>query len=268
MPKIGLYARVSTPDQDLERQVDELRDYVDREHSNATTELYPDVVSGASFERGDEYERLWNDIEADDLDLVVIHEISRLSRLGAGAIHEFIEHCLEHETSVKDLEVGLELNLDDDLVDRAVSRMLAGIMGDLARIEHKQKLRRINSGIKTAQKAGKWTGRPPRGFTVGDDKRLHVATEEFLNTREALARIARGESRNSVANDTGIPVSTLSRLYDNKLNLYFEATAEDDRIDTALEEIRPIDGLAPAEAGELDARVRKIVQEELEANND
>lgn len=91
--------------------------------------------------------------------------------------------------------------------------MLTGIMDDFTRIEHKQKLRRINSGNKAAQNASKWTGRPPRGFTVGNDKRLYVDAEGVpSHAREAFARIARGESRNAVANDTGIPVSTLPRL--------------------------------------------------------
>lgn len=85
------------------------------------------------------------DIENGEVDLVVIYKISRLSRLGAGEIHEFIQHCLDNETSGQDLEVGLSLELDDDIVDRAVSRMLAGIMGELARIEHTSR----NSGEST-----------------------------------------------------------------------------------------------------------------------
>jgi hypothetical protein len=140
-------------------------------------------------------------------------------------------------------------------------------MGDLAKIEHQQKLQRIQSGIRAAQDAGKWTGRPPHGFEVGDDGRLHVDVEEFLMTREALARVVHGESRAKVAEDTGIPQSTLTRLYDNRRDLYLAGEGEsyDERVDCAVEEIRPLDDLRPTEAGGLEARIRRIVREELEA---
>ena len=35
------------------------------------------------------------------MDLVVVHELSWLSRLGAGEIHRFIQHCMERETAVE-----------------------------------------------------------------------------------------------------------------------------------------------------------------------
>lgn len=112
---------------------------------------YTDIISGTETQRGEEYQRLHVDIEDGALDVVVVHELSRLSRLGAGEIHEFLEFCLSHETGVQDLEVGLDISLEDDLVDRAVSQLIAGVMGDLARVEHKQKLRQIQSGIEAGE---------------------------------------------------------------------------------------------------------------------
>jgi len=38
---------------------------------------------------------------------VVVHELSRLLTARWGEIHDFIQHALEHDTSVRDLEVGL-----------------------------------------------------------------------------------------------------------------------------------------------------------------
>ncbi|WP_256394200.1 recombinase family protein [Natronoarchaeum rubrum] len=271
MTRIGLYARVSTDEQDVDRQIADAREYAEANYTDPEIELYPDVVSGAAQSRGEEYERLWADIAEGKLDVVVVHELSRLSRLGAGATHEFLEHALENDTSVRDLEVGLELNLDDGVVDRAVKQLIAGVMGDLARVEHKQKLRRINSGIRAAQDAGKWTGRPPRGFTIGEDKRLHVDVEEFLLTREALARVERGESKSTVADKTGIPLSTLSRLYEDRSELYLagDAAEYDDRVDQAVDELRPLDDLSSTEVEDLESRMRDIAREEVqEASND
>jgi len=136
------------------------------------------------------------------------------------------------------------------------------VMGDLAKIEHKQKLQRIESGVRAAQQAGKWTGRPPRGFRVKDSY-LRVDTEEYLHTREALARVARGESKRSVAEDTGIAESTLRSLYNDRRELYLRGEADDDRVEEALDEVDGLEDIQPDSGDGLDARVREVVRDEI-----
>ncbi|WP_233560833.1 recombinase family protein [Haloarcula sp. Atlit-47R] len=163
MPDIGIYACVSTTDQDPKRQLEELREFAEHSYDEPDLHTYTDTISGTETDRGEEYQRLRSDIEDGILDVVIVHELSRLSRLAAGEIRDFLEFCLSHEMGIQDLEVGLAISLDDDLTDRAVSQLIAGAMGDLARVEHKQKLRRIQSGIDAAREAGRWTGRPQLG---------------------------------------------------------------------------------------------------------
>jgi DNA invertase Pin-like site-specific DNA recombinase len=255
--KTAIYARVSTADQDLDRQLHEARDHLDANYPDAETiDEYADIVSGAKENGGEEYQRLWDAIEAEEYDVVVVHEISRLSRLGPTEIHEFIQHCLEHQTGIESLDVGLSIRVDDPDLQQTIYTMIANIMGDLAKIEHQQKLERINSGIRSAQRAGKWTGRAPRGFYVGDDKRLHVDPEEFLDVRHALERISGGESKRQVAADSGIPRSTLTDLYDNQRDLYMDGETDDDRKDAALDEIRPLpESEQGLDEGDLDEQI-------------
>lgn len=261
---VAIYARVSTNRQDPERQVSELEEFVDREYPNAGKHRFVDIISGTTEGGGDEYQRLRDSIEAGEIDVVVLHELSRLSRLGGGEIHSFIQFALEHDTSVRDLEVGLSIDVDDSMVDRAVTRMIANLMGDLARIEQTQKVRRIQSGIAAAQDAGKWTGRPPRGFTV-DDGRLRVDVEEFLRVRSAVERVAAGDTATEVAEDTGLPATTLRELYRERPELYLRADTDDDRVAAALDDVRPLDD-PDAEPEDFDDRVREIVREEIEAS--
>jgi len=266
--RAAIYARVSTEDQDVQRQLDETHEFLQQHVEADEVVEYPEVISGTtSGGERDVYDRLWDDIADGEFDIVVIHEISRLSRLGGTEVYDFIQHCLEHETGVESLDVGLSIRVDDPALKQTLYTMVANIMGDLAKIEHQQKLQRIESGIRAAQDAGKWTGRPPRGFTVGDDGKLHVDVEEFLATRDALSRVAHGESRVKVADDTDIPQSTLTRLYDNRRDLYLAGEGEgyDDRVDAAVEELRPLDDLDPGESGKMEARMRRVVREELEA---
>lgn len=268
MTRAAIYARVSTEDQDVQRQLDETHEFLQQHVEADEVVEYPEVISGTtSGGERDVYDRLWDDIADGEFDIVVIHEISRLSRLGGTEVYDFIQHCLEHETGVESLDVGLSIRVDDPALKQTLYTMVANIMGDLAKIEHQQKLQRIESGIRAAQDAGKWTGRPPRGFTVGDDGKLHVDVEEFLATRDALSRVAHGESRVKVADDTDIPQSTLTRLYDNRRDLYLAGEGEgyDDRVDAAVEELRPLDDLDPGESGKMEARMRRVVREELEA---
>lgn len=268
MKRAAIYARVSTEDQDVQRQLDETHEFLEQHIEADKVVEYPEVISGAtsSGERT-VYDQLWDDIADGEFDIVVVHEISRLSRLGGTEVYDFIQHCLEHETGVESLDVGLSIRVDDPALKQTLYTMVANIMGDLAKIEHQQKLQRIESGIRAAQKAGKWTGRPPRGFTVGDSGKLHVDVEEFLEMRDALARIAHGESRVKVSEDTGIPQSTLTRLYDERRDLYLAGEGEgyDERVDAAVDELRPLDDLDPDDAGKMEARMRQVVREELEA---
>lgn len=259
---VAIYARVSTGDQDASRQLDELRTWVGDQFPDAETEEYVDVVSGSATDRAEEYHALREAIAGGGLDLVVVDEISRLSRLGGGEIHDFIQHALENDTSIRDREVGLSIDVGGSEVDRAVKELIAGLLGDLAKIEHKQKLRRIRSGIAAAQDAGKWTGRPPAGFVV-EDGYLRVDPAEYLHVREAVARVDRGEAYADVADDTGVAESTLRSLEADRRDLYLAAEADDDRVDAALDDIRPLEDIRTddGDLDELRERVEKLERE-------
>ena len=263
MDTVAIYPRVSTTDQDASRQLGELREFVASEYPDAETIEFVDVVSGTATDEAEQYQALREEINAGAIDMVVVDEISRLSRLGGGEIHEFIQFCLEADTSVRDREVGLSIDVDGSEVDQAVKQMLASLLGDLAKIEHKQKLRRIRSGIKAAQDAGKWTGRPPTGFEVDDDSQLRVDVEDFLRVRAAIERIAAGEQRSAVADDVGLAESTLKTAYTERSDLYLHGDAEDERVEAAIDEIEPLPEPEAIPVTSED-RIREIVRDEID----
>ena len=266
MDTVAIYSRVSTSDQDASRQLHELRDFSEREYPNAEIVEFVDIISGTATDEAEQYQALRSEIAAGSVDAVVVDEISRLSRLGGGEIHDFIQHALEYDTSVRDREVGLSIDVDGSEVDQAVKQMLASLLGDLAKIEHKQKLRRIRSGIAAAQDAGKWTGRPPTGFTVDEESRLRVDVEAFLRLRAGIERVAAGEDQVNVADDIGIATSTLKNAYTNRADLYLYGDADDERLEAAVDEITP---LPEPEALPVtsEERVREIVRDELQSGH-
>ena len=259
MTHVALYARVSTDRQDHQRQIRELEEFVAEEYPDASVERFADIISGTDGEGGAEYRRLREAVADGEVDIVVVHELSRLSRLGGGEIHNFLQHALEHETSVQDLEVGLEFDVDDSMVDQAVTQMIAGLMGDLARIEQKQKVRRIQSGIDAAQEAGRWTGRPPTGFEVVDGY-LRVNPEEYLRVRAGMERVAGGESLADVADDIGVAASTLRELYNDRAELYLRGEVDDDRVDAALEDVRPLSDPVAEPPEDFNERIKRLEQ--------
>jgi DNA invertase Pin-like site-specific DNA recombinase len=84
MHSAAIYARVSTDEQDVSCQLEECREHIAQqfpEIEDSAIDVFADVVSGAAEDGGEQYRDLWAAIKTDDYDLVVVHELSRLSRL-------------------------------------------------------------------------------------------------------------------------------------------------------------------------------------------
>jgi DNA invertase Pin-like site-specific DNA recombinase len=263
----AMYLRVSTPDQDVERQRSECRDYLESNGYSESIDEYADIVTGASEGRSrEQYDTLWESIEAGEYTMVAVHEISRLSRLGRVEVVEFISHCMEHETGIKSVGgVGIEIKVDDPQLQKTVYRMLAGLMADLAQIEHEQMMQRIESGIKTAQNEGKWMGRPPTGFETDDNGFLRVKPEEFLQARRAVERVEHGESVSSVSSSSPVAYGTLQRLCKEHRDLYLAGESEDERIVSAIEsQFVDVEDLRTDDE-DAESSLRDIIREEIEA---
>jgi len=144
-----------------------------------------------------------------------------------------------------------------------VSQLIAGVMGDLARVDHKQKLRRIQSGIDAAKDAGRWTGRPPAGFDV-EHGYLQVNADEFLTMRRALERVAQGYIFADAADGTPVAESTLRALYNDRRDLYFYGEAEDQRLQAAAQELEPLRKPdIPDDTNLPEQEIRTIVRDEI-----
>lgn len=57
-----------------------------------------------------------------------------------------------------------------------------------------------------------------------------------------MERVAGGKSIASVADDAGVAASTQRELYNDHPGLYLRGETDDNRVDAALEDIRPLAG--------------------------
>lgn len=149
------YARVSSRDQNLDRQLDALTRFgVER------TRIYADKASGRDFKRP-EYQRLIRLLNCDDV--LVIKSIDRLGR-------NYDEIIAQWRLLTKELRVGVVV-LDMPLLDTRVSdRDLTGVfIADMvlqllcyvAQLERETIRQRQAEGIAAARARGRRFGRPP-----------------------------------------------------------------------------------------------------------
>lgn len=77
---VACYTRVSTAKQNLDRQLTSTKQYAGNRLGAdlADLEIYRDKATGTSTSPREDYQRLMEDIEADDVDAVVAHEVSRV----------------------------------------------------------------------------------------------------------------------------------------------------------------------------------------------
>ena len=185
MTKIG-YARVSSTDQNLDRQLDQLK-HVDR--------LFQEAVSGVSKDRP-QLKAMLDYIREGDI--VVVTELERLGRNN----QELTEVMNQIQTKGATLEV---LNLptlrgiEDDNLRRLLNNLILELYKYQAQAERERIKERQAQGIAIAKTQGKYQGR--KALFTEDDSRLKHAFELYLS----------GMSDKDVAGLTGINERTFRR---------------------------------------------------------
>ena len=262
MERGAIYARVSTAKsadlQDPSRQLRACQDRLD-ELGVTEVDVYSERGSGADGSRED-FQALVEAIQNGEYDCICMSEISRLARRTSIAA-TFIDTCIE--------EQAIPIYLTDDMIDviepsDPMSSFFAKQLALWYEEERKQTIRRVKDGMKQAQRQGKWTSKPPKGFTTDDDGYLIPDLEEFLQVQTALERVLDGDSKYQVAKETGVSRRTLTRILDDpeRLQLYLDGTTDDEQIQEAVTET-DIDAVELPTG--FEQRVRDVVREELQA---
>jgi len=239
---VAFYARRSTADQSDAHQLDDIAEWLDRHQLDiADVDDYVEQASGASEDR-DEFNALIQSIKSGRYSDVVVWEISRIARKGHLA-QQFFDACEENDTVIH-VTSGSVREVHPD----GTGRMVAGIIAEVAAEERRNLIRRTRSGQRRARSEGKWLGQVPAGFVRSDgylapNLEPDYADGEtgFFDIADALERIRSGESYRSVANDTpNVTRQTLSSIDgdSDRSAWYLDSSAEDERVDEALESVR------------------------------
>lgn len=209
MEKVVILARVSTQQQDYDRQVSELQDYCRR--MNWTVEkVFANKVSGAKKNTDrEEIAAMVDYIKANEINRVVCLEISRLGRntLEALKIINFLNEngvCLHIKNyNLNTLAEGGKVN--------PVATLICTILLEIASMERLTIKERMESGrnqyIKRCRENGIKMGRPSTYR-----KSMEVYKEQYS---KEISLLKKGLSLRNIAAITGTSVNTLRKLKKN-----------------------------------------------------
>ena len=179
------YARVSSKEQNLDRQLVELQKYTDK--------IFADKESGKNFDRP-EYKKLMRKLKAGDL--LVIKSIDRLGRNYELIIKEWQRITKDIGADIKVLDMPLlDTTQTQGLTGKFISDLVLQILSYVAETERQNIKQRQAEGIKIAKARGIKFGRPRK-----EPEDLDIAFENGEISRGTYFR--RKKERNDESRQT------------------------------------------------------------------
>ncbi|MBB6495981.1 recombinase family protein [Methanococcus maripaludis] len=172
------YARVSTKDQNLERQIDELK-------KAGSEKIFLEKISGTKRNRP-EFDKMFGVLRSGDI--ILVTELTRISRSTKDLV-EIVESCKSLGVEIKSLK---ESWLD---TTSAHGKLLFTIFAGLAEFERDLISERVKSGLNAARSRGRLGGRPKI-----DSEKVEMALKMYDSKEYTIKQIL---------NATGISKFTL-----------------------------------------------------------
>jgi putative DNA-invertase from lambdoid prophage Rac len=183
--RVATYARVSTADQSVERQVRELRKYAQARGWEIVREFCE--VAGGAGQKRPQRDKILAMARRRALDAILVHALDRWGR----SVQDLVLTMAEIET----LGVAFVVPGHIDMTT-PMGRMLAHFLGAVAEFERELIRERVRSGLANARAKGKRLGRPPAiKFRV----------------EKGLSLIEQGKTYREAAHKSGVSISTLVR---------------------------------------------------------
>lgn len=199
------YIRVSSADQNLDRQIDSLMTQRINGEAIDPDNIYADKMSGKDFER-ENYNALLGMLEKGDL--LVIKSIDRLGRNYDMIIEQwqYITRTLGADILVLDMPLLDTRGHGQDLTGKLISDIVLQVLSYVAQKERENIRERQREGIASAMLRGKRFGRPSANLPDDFNEIIASYRRKMLTFREVLEL-------------TGMKKSTFYRYMSNVLLL-------------------------------------------------
>lgn len=200
-----IYIRVSTIQQNTDRQYAELEQYA-TSRSYKIVEKYEDQISGFKDEnQRPSLSKLIEDAKTNKFDVILFSELSRLSRQTSKTlelINYFRDEC-HKEMYFQKQNIFITNNKND-----LGSELLLSVLSTVSSYEIELAAERQQGGKIAAVKKRCWThGQRPFGFDIDENKHLHINKEESVVIREMYSMYRNGFTSVQIAhclNNKGI----------------------------------------------------------------
>lgn len=217
-----IYARVSKPEQNLEHQRENLWAYATEELGVPGEEIdvLSDKSTGTDTDRSG-YRNMIERVREGDVDRVIVREVTRLGRTMREISENVHEMVQDHGIGLYVMNDNLEVEAEEGLSMQ--DKMLLNVLAWAAELEAKKIKENTLAGLRAAEDAGKWTTRPPYGFTTDDEGYLQP-NENFDKAIRAIRAVEDEDwSHRKASRHTGVPRRTIPNILERK-ELYLAET--------------------------------------------
>lgn len=184
--RVAIYARVSTSDQDTERQQRDLAEYADRA-GYEVVEVFKETLSGIRKAKGKqtiERVKVMELAQARKIDAVLVTEMTRWGR-STQDLMDTLGQLASWDVSLI-AQTGLTFDLSTPQ-----GKLITNLMASLAEFEHDLLRERVRSGVAAAKARGQTFGRRP-GYRPSDKhapKVVELSEVEGLSQREIAGKL-------------------------------------------------------------------------------
>lgn len=205
---VAVYVRVSTAEQNVERQLDSTHEYATSELGVELSEVetFRDKSTGTNTQRSG-YLEMMETVEAEAVGHVVVHEISRLAR-SLQDLERTVSRITDTGAAVHFVRDGLSFG---DGKDRPMHRLQMQMLGAFAEWQARVKQMNTKEGIAARQIEEDYHhGRPPLGFNKSSGRLIEG--ESYDQVCAVLDMVAKGElSKRSAAQELDTSRRTITR---------------------------------------------------------
>lgn len=187
---IAVYCRISTKQQKLDSQLDELNRWIDV-HQPSKVRWYKDKFTGKSMDRP-AMSKLIDDLHKGKVDTILVWRLDRLGRTASG-LTKLFEDLRQYNCNLISLKDHLDLSTP-------AGRLNACIIASVAAYETEVRSERTSAGQAAAKARGKRWGGSKKGVRKGK-----VASK--VNT--VLALLEQGVSKAEISRTVGISIPTI-----------------------------------------------------------
>ena len=197
--KACLFIRVSTAQQDYDRQISDLTSYCEQKHYIISKVIATKITGTKTLADRQDLQDLLAAASRQEFQKVIVTEISRIGR-NARDIRNTIDQLHKKKIAVVFKNLGGLESIDENSNESFVTNIIIAIYSELAQEEKRILSERIRSGLTEARRKGKTMGRPPGKENIQEINKKYGKLITDLRKGTSLTDCSKlhGLSRNTV----------------------------------------------------------------------